>query len=66
MTLKSMLDLVNKYDKISIHSETGNVIFDGEMKELLHSEISEYLDHKVDQIRPYHDILIIALAIKED
>ena len=62
MTLKNMLDLINKYDNISIHNDSGRILFNDKFEKLLHSEISEYLNYTVDQIRPYHDTLIILLG----
>lgn len=65
MTLKNVLDLINKYDKVSIHNSVGYVVFDGMATGLstpvMKKIISEYLDNTVDQIRPYNDTLVILL-----
>ena len=68
MTLGNILSMISDIDKISIHANSGYVLFDGvkmdldePVKKLI---IRDHLEDPVDQIRAYQDFIIILLGEK--
>ena len=68
MTLYDVLSVISDIDKISIHSDSGYVLFDGVKMDLDEPVkkciIKDYLENPVDQIRAYQDFIIILLGGK--
>jgi len=65
MTLADILSIISDNDKVSIHSNSGYVLFDGvkydldtPVKKLL---IRNHLNDPVDRLRAYNDTTIILL-----
>jgi hypothetical protein len=68
MTLGNILSIISDIDKISIHANSGYVLFDGvkmdldkPVKKLI---IKDHLEDPVDQIRSFNDTTIILLGGK--
>ncbi len=68
MTLYDALSVISDIDKISIHANSGYVLFDGvkmdldtPVKKLI---IKDHLEDPVDQIRSFNDTTIILLGGK--
>lgn len=65
MTLYDILSVISDIDKVSIHANSGYVLFDGfkmdldkPVKKLL---IRDHLKDPINQIRAYNDTIIILL-----
>lgn len=68
MMLNNILSMISDIDKISIHSNSGYVLFDGVKMDLdtpvKKMIIRDHLTDPVDQIRSFNDTTIILLGGK--
>lgn len=69
MTLRDILSIISKIDKISIHAYGGYVLFDGvhaDLKKPVQKRIiDKYLDNKIDRVRAYNDVILVLLQEDE-
>lgn len=61
MILRDVLNLISNNDKVSIHSDDGQVLFDDFVYNLGETINQDCLNKPISRIRAYKDIIIILL-----